>query len=72
MSPAPHQCPTCSKPVERGLDTFPFCSGRCRLVDLGKWFRGGYRISRPLTPGDDAPGEEEAGGAPGDEAGEEE
>ena len=27
---------------------FPFCSRRCRLVDLGKWIEGEYRISEPL------------------------
>jgi len=26
---------------------FPFCSGRCRLIDLGKWASGGYVISSP-------------------------
>ena len=25
---------------------FPFCSERCRLIDLGKWFDEGYRVSR--------------------------
>jgi uncharacterized protein len=28
---------------------FPFCSERCRLVDLGKWASGGYVISTPIT-----------------------
>jgi endogenous inhibitor of DNA gyrase (YacG/DUF329 family) len=28
---------------------FPFCSDRCRLIDLGKWASGGYVISRPLN-----------------------
>ena len=26
---------------------FPFCSSRCRLVDLGKWINGEYKISEP-------------------------
>ncbi len=26
----------------------PFCSKRCRLVDLGKWFNGEMAISEPL------------------------
>lgn len=30
----------------------PFCSRRCRLIDLGQWFNEEQRISRPLTPGD--------------------
>jgi endogenous inhibitor of DNA gyrase (YacG/DUF329 family) len=24
---------------------FPFCSERCRLIDLGAWLDGGYRIA---------------------------
>jgi len=28
---------------------FPFCSERCRLIDLGKWASGGYVISTPLN-----------------------
>jgi endogenous inhibitor of DNA gyrase (YacG/DUF329 family) len=36
--------------AERALNPgFPFCSERCRLLDLGKWFDGQYRI-----PGDRA------------------
>ena len=27
---------------------FPFCSDRCRLIDLGKWASGEYRISSPI------------------------
>jgi uncharacterized protein len=29
-------------------EDFPFCSNRCRIVDLGKWASGGYRISSPI------------------------
>jgi endogenous inhibitor of DNA gyrase (YacG/DUF329 family) len=28
----------------------PFCSERCRLVDLGKWLNEEPRISEPLRP----------------------
>jgi hypothetical protein len=28
---------------------YPFCSDRCRVVDLGKWISGGYVISAPLN-----------------------
>jgi endogenous inhibitor of DNA gyrase (YacG/DUF329 family) len=34
---------------------FPFCSERCRLVDLGKWFDEEHRISRPARPGEIGP-----------------
>ncbi|MBX3731236.1 MAG: DNA gyrase inhibitor YacG [Verrucomicrobiae bacterium] len=30
----------------------PFCSERCRLLDLGRWFDEEQRISRELRPGD--------------------
>jgi hypothetical protein len=36
----------------------PFCSERCRLIDLGQWFGEEHRISRPLRPGDFAGYEE--------------
>ena len=41
-------CPTCSARVAEEAETFPFCSPRCRMADLNKWFEGEYRISRPL------------------------
>jgi endogenous inhibitor of DNA gyrase (YacG/DUF329 family) len=28
----------------------PFCSRRCRLIDLGKWLGGEHVISEPLRP----------------------
>ena len=27
---------------------FPFCSSRCKAIDLGNWFNEEYRISTPL------------------------
>jgi hypothetical protein len=43
------KCPTCKKPVTSKEPDFPFCSERCRLIDLGKWASGAYVISSPLT-----------------------
>jgi len=43
------RCPTCRNLVLAGDENFPFCSDRCRLIDLGKWASGGYRISSPIT-----------------------
>ena len=40
-------CPVCKKPVESSAPDFPFCSERCRLIDLGKWASGAYVISSP-------------------------
>jgi endogenous inhibitor of DNA gyrase (YacG/DUF329 family) len=61
------RCPICRRPVdERGANrAFPFCSDRCRLLDLGKWFDGRYRIAGP--PADDAepgPGADDGDGEP--------
>jgi endogenous inhibitor of DNA gyrase (YacG/DUF329 family) len=40
-------CPICRRPVgARGENAaFPFCSERCRTIDLGRWLGGEYRIS---------------------------
>jgi len=43
------RCPTCRTLVLRSNESFPFCSDRCRLIDLGKWASGGYIISTPIT-----------------------
>ncbi len=47
--PRSFRCPTCRTLVLRGDENFPFCSDRCRLIDLGKWATGGYVISTPIT-----------------------
>ena len=43
------RCPTCRTLVLRDYESFPFCSDRCRLIDLGKWASGGYVMSTPIT-----------------------
>ncbi len=45
-------CRTCGKAVRESDATFPFCSDRCRMGDLGKWFSGEYTISRPIEERD--------------------
>jgi len=42
------QCPICKKGVKSTDSNFPFCSDRCRTIDLGKWASGGYVISAPV------------------------
>lgn len=42
------RCPTCGALVIETGENFPFCSSRCRDIDLGKWASGGYRISSPI------------------------
>ena len=51
------KCPICKKDVQKGAPEYPFCSERCRLIDLGKWASEDYVISTPIRP--EAPDEEE-------------
>jgi len=48
------RCPICKKPVKSADADFPFCSERCRLIDLGKWASGAYVISSPVADADEA------------------
>ena len=47
-----HRCGTCRGPVKPREEnpSFPFCSARCKAVDLGKWFTGAYRVPGPPAP----------------------
>lgn len=52
-------CPICKSELtgsaER-LEYHPFCSRRCKQIDLGNWLTERYRISEPLQPDEfDAP-----------------
>jgi len=42
------RCPTCGMLVSKKDEDFPFCSDRCRKIDLGKWAMGVYKISSPV------------------------
>jgi endogenous inhibitor of DNA gyrase (YacG/DUF329 family) len=48
------ECPTCNKvftvPNNEDAPYRPFCSSRCKLVDLGRRLDGTYRISEPAIP----------------------
>lgn len=46
------RCPTCKEffPDER-REFRPFCSRRCKLIDLGRWLDGSYAV--PGEPADD-------------------
>lgn len=52
MSELPQvKCPTCKKIGNWFAGEYgPFCSRRCKLIDLGKWFEEENRISEPLRP----------------------
>lgn len=52
------RCPICKKSVGSRLtnEFFPFCSQRCRVIDLGKWLGGDYRIAgKPEEEEDEMP-----------------
>jgi endogenous inhibitor of DNA gyrase (YacG/DUF329 family) len=68
--PQPHRefrCPTCKRIVRlseqdsaRHMTFFPFCSERCKLIDLGAWLDAEYRIPKQseeeseLLPGENS------------------
>ncbi len=39
------QCPVCNAAVSlETTPSVPFCSDRCRLIDLGRWLEEGYGV----------------------------
>ena len=48
------KCPICKRPTDSETDEeFPFCSERCRVIDLANWADGKYVISSPAAPATD-------------------
>jgi len=45
------KCPECGKPSANA--SFPFCSERCRALDLNRWLSGSYVLPRPIEPDDE-------------------
>jgi uncharacterized protein len=44
-----HRCPICKTATDSDLHKdFPFCSERCRLLDLGAWASEKYVVSDPI------------------------
>ena len=60
------RCPICKKkvhPPEKGdgnpaPSSYPFCSERCKLIDLGRWLDGKYQIPVVGDALDEAPEEQ--------------
>jgi endogenous inhibitor of DNA gyrase (YacG/DUF329 family) len=51
------KCPTCNKETEyTGNPYRPFCSERCKLLDLGKWAAEGYRLPTKERPSETVDG----------------
>ncbi|WP_432721939.1 DNA gyrase inhibitor YacG [Jeongeupia wiesaeckerbachi] len=57
MNPRIVNCPQCGEPAIYGPDNpfRPFCSRRCRLIDLGQWADEQYRIPAAESPQLDIP-----------------
>ncbi len=50
----PQTCPICDTELATNAATqsplFPFCSKRCKMIDLYRWTEGQYAVVEPLTP----------------------
>jgi uncharacterized protein len=53
------KCPICKKETKLGDPDFPFCSERCRLIDLGNWASEKYAIPAAAAPQPDDKEEDE-------------
>ena len=62
------RCPICQKSFEIAalteLPSFPFCTERCKLVDLGRWIDGNYVIPGAPLPEDQNEAEERPEASP--------
>lgn len=47
------RCPICKKPVSLDDPNMPFCSERCRIIDLGNWATDQYVIPTPVSEAED-------------------
>lgn len=53
-------CPTCRRTTPwEGNPSRPFCSERCRVLDLGAWATDRFRIAGDPVTDDVAPGSED-------------
>ena len=58
------RCPICGNSFHpSGSQSLPFCSDRCRQIDLGRWLSEGYSVPVVGQPDDEA----ESAGLPEDE-----
>jgi len=52
------RCPLCRKPLPENPGPYrPFCSWRCKLLDLGAWLEGSYHFPGPEGESEAAPPE---------------
>ena len=52
------KCPICDAEVKPRAENklFPFCSPRCKTIDLGKWLSEDYRVAGEAADDDEDPG----------------
>ncbi|MBB4076230.1 hypothetical protein GGR08_000523 [Bartonella fuyuanensis] len=43
---SPYPCPICGQMSQKS--SYPFCSTRCRAIDLNRWLSGGYSLPSAL------------------------
>lgn len=68
-APSRHHCPTCKRPIawSEEFPFRPFCSERCRMVDLGAWLTGAHAIAgEPLEAAPEAASPDEPHGPSGE------
>jgi uncharacterized protein len=60
------KCPICDAEVKPRAENklFPFCSPRCKTIDLGKWLSEEYRVPTPTGEGGES--DDEDAGSKGD------
>ena len=54
------RCPICDAAMPGNwadYPEYPFCSPRCKTIDLGRWLGEGYRVASPDDPDRSTPGE---------------
>jgi endogenous inhibitor of DNA gyrase (YacG/DUF329 family) len=67
-----HRCPVCNKIVQgptqehpKEVMFFPFCSKRCKFIDLGAWLDSEYKLISKLQPQDsEEPSDTSSDGSP--------
>ncbi|WP_273719503.1 MULTISPECIES: DNA gyrase inhibitor YacG [Bartonella] len=47
----PHPCPICGQMSQKSA--YPFCSSRCRAIDLNRWLSGAYILPPPPQVSDE-------------------
>jgi uncharacterized protein len=60
-----NRCPICEKPMPgpwQEWPQYPFCTQRCKTIDLGRWLSEDYKVAKPSDEDDDrhaAPSDEQ-------------